>query len=911
MRRVFSATLLAVGCATLARCGVSLAQITLVPGPQRSVGRGPQFIASADFNNDGLADAAVTNVIAQAVTVLFGAPDGSFQSATLRQVGNQPRGIATGDFNGDHNPDIAVVDLNLSRVFILAGDGHGVFTPTGNFQTDRRGPVRLAVGNFDNSKGPDIVTANDTANTITTLFNLGGKQGFSPQPNIPIGRTPKAIATADFNGDGYDDIAVVRTGSAGTDEVAILLNNGLGSFQSSAPTNFVVGKGANSLTVGDFNDDGVPDIAVLNAQAIAPATFSISILLNQTTIDPHTNKPIGTGFFNVQQGTQLTCPASINLVPVTCNPRDIKTGDFDGDGFLDLVISVGTLAVNNNNQATSGFVTAFAGRGDGTFDFATQVLIGLGPREMAIGDFNGDGSPDIAVTEFTSQTVRILRSVSPPPRPNGGSCRLGTQCASTFCVDHTCCGRPSCPSGQVCSVKEFPGQCHTPDPNGKPCTDPSQCQSNACVDGACCSTQTCPDGQFCNSGQCGPPSDPGVPCTDGSQCTTGFCVDNFCCSSITCPNSQRCDVPGSEGTCTTPSAPGTPCTDPGQCQSGNCTDGVCCLSASCPTGQVCNAPGNPGVCTQAPTRTPTPTQTPTPQPTGAACAAGAECQSGNCVNNVCCGSSSCPTGQRCDITGSSGVCTPRKGIGDQCGKDSDCVTDNCDPNTSPAVCAAAKTATPTPTQTPKDPGAPCSNSIQCPDGYVCSTDERVCCTSSSCPSGQSCRLTGDCETPPTATPTLTPKQGPGQQCDPSNPDVCASGLFCTNDVCCDEQNCPDPSRCDIFQSEGTCAPQLQQGDPCAKNTDCEDPLICTFDPINNQYECNPPPEPTPTFPPFTPPPTDPGPLIHTSRSGGCSIGRGPDGSQLWLFGVVPLALWLRRRHVQQVRVRSTERGRHQ
>ena len=917
MRRGFCATLLVVGCAILALRSVCLGQITLIPGPERSVPRGPQFAATADFNKDGYADMVISDTIADKVTVLFGSPDGSFESAVDRSVGTLLRGVATADFNSDGNPDFCVVDVDLSRVFILAGNGDGTFNPTGNFLTARKGPYGVAVGNFDNKNGPDIVTANGAANSLTTLFNLGRNSGFAAQPNIAIGKIPKPVGSADFNSDGLDDIVTVNTGQAGTDQLTIDLNS-VGSFQSSVPTNFVVGKGARALTIADFNGDGIPDVAVLNSQAVAPNTFSISILINQTILGAN-NKPIGTGFFNVQQGTQITCPPKINLVPVSCTPQDIESGDFDGDGFNDLVISVSTAAVGVQST-TAGFVTALAGRGDGTFDFATQVLVGVGPRQMAIADYNGDGSPDIGLTEYNQNTVRIVRSLAPPPRPNGVSCLLGSQCQSTFCVDHTCCGSPSCPAGQVCSVPEFAGQCHTPNPDGGQCTSGAQCASGFCIDGACCSTSSCPSGQYCNTGQCGPPADPGAPCTDPSQCSSNFCVDGFCCTTATCPANETCNIPGSEGTCTAQSDPGSPCTAPGQCTSGFCVDGVCCLSQSCPSGQVCNVPTSPGQCVVAPTRTSTPTRTPTatatppPQPTGASCSTGAQCQSTFCVNNTCCSSTSCPTGQRCDISSSPGTCQPQKGIGDQCAKDTDCISGNCDPTNE--TCQAPKTATPTVTPTPRNPGAPCSNSNQCPDGYVCSTDERVCCTSASCASGESCKVSGsegDCTALPTATatPTVTPTLGSGgQACDPNNPAACASG-FCTNNVCCDEASCIDPDRCDIYGSEGVCSPPSQEGDPCQKNTDCEDPLICAFDPFSNQFVCTVPPQPTPTFIPFTPAPTAPGPIVNTSRSGGCSIGSGPNDSQLWVLSVMPLALWLRRRRLQRVRIRSGERWRRQ
>ena len=256
------------------------------------------------------------------------------------------------------------------------------------------------------------------------------------------------------------------------------------------------------------------------------------------------------------------------------------------------------------------------------------------------------------------------------------------------------------------------------------------------------------------------------------------------------------------------------------------------------------------------------------------------------------------------------MCTATKGMGGQCSNDTDCTSGNC----AGGQCGAVKTATPTATQTPKDPGAPCSTSSQCPDGYFCSTDERVCCTSESCPTGESCKVAdspGDCTIKPTVTPTPTPLPTAvptGGPC--TSPDVCDTG-FCTDGVCCDSDTCLDPDRCDIFGTEGTCAPPLLEGDECEKNTDCEDPLICAFNPVSNRFECTAPPEPTPTLIPFTPVSTPLPPIVHTSRSGGCSIGGGADGSQAWVLCVLPFALWLRRRHLQRVRVRTDERGLHQ
>ena len=99
------------------------------------------------------------------------------------------------------------------------------------------------------------------------------------------------------------------------------------------------------------------------------------------------------------------------------------------------------------------------------------------------------------------------------------------------------------------------------------------------------------------------------------------------------------------------------------------------------------------------------------------------------------------------------------------------------------------------------------------------------------------RVTARIKPTPTSTPTPLPTAVPtGGPC--TSPDVCDTG-FCTNNVCCDSDTCLDPDRCDIFGTEGTCAPPLLEGDPCLKNTDCEDPLICAFDPMQQPASCAP------------------------------------------------------------------------
>jgi hypothetical protein len=547
---------------------------------------------------------------------------------------------------------------------------------------------------------------------------------------------------------------------------------------------------------------------------------------------------------------------------------------------------------------------------------------------MAVGDFTGHGNgvKDIAVTEYSGNTVRILRNVPPPPKPAGWACISDDQCQTGLhCVDHTCCALPdnalSCPSGQFCNIPGNLGTCSLPGPNGNPCDSTQQCQSPYCVGGFCCSAASCPSGEYCNSGDCAAPAPSGSPCSEDEQCVSGYCVNDVCCSAR-CLSSQACDIPGFEGQCTTLLLLGTACTNPDQCASGFCADGVCCDQvAYCPEGQACNLAGSPGECAYLPTatptstRTPTPTLTPTPVPIGGPCSAGTTlCYSPNlCVDGICCSTTCDPSqGLHCNITNFVGTCHVQLQDTSPCGLNTDCVSGYCLTPT-PAASGtpgmgkcAEPPPTPTPTQTrtptPLSAGDPCFVTSQCPSPLVCSADEHVCCMSSQCPTGQSCKLPGSlgwCTPIPTATatPTATPTVTPTP---------------------CDEASCEAQGqgwRCDITGYVG-CSPPLAIGTPCAKTNDCEAALICNPDTGLCDYNSTPTVPPLPTATPTC------GPSqviingvcaeVHVSRSGGCSIGdpsaRGTAapvtsaaGTDIWLVALLPLALGIRRLGRQEAR----------
>src|SRR5262249_30897533 len=140
-----------------------------------TVGFGPQAVAVGDFNNDGVADLAVADASAGTVSILLGKGDGTFQAAqgyASGASGDQPQSIAVGDFNGDGAADLAVTNLLSSTVSVLLGNGNGTFQAPQGYTVGSL-PYSVAVGDFNGDGIPDLAVTNYLDNTVSILLGPG------------------------------------------------------------------------------------------------------------------------------------------------------------------------------------------------------------------------------------------------------------------------------------------------------------------------------------------------------------------------------------------------------------------------------------------------------------------------------------------------------------------------------------------------------------------------------------------------------------------------------------------------------------------------------------------------------------------------------------------------------------------
>ena len=343
--------------------------------PNRSTYSVPQYpysVVLGDFNGDGKPDIAVTCYDDPGqVSVLLGNNDGTFQSHLDTTTGTYPSAIAAGDFNADGKLDLVVIETltSSSALATLLGNGDGTFQNNIS-QTIPCCSGSIAVGDFNGDGKLDLAVVIYGINSVFVFLGNGDGSFAAPVQYAtgPIQGSPPYhnVLAADFKGDGKLGLAVTTDNG-----VSILLGKGDGTF---LPHQDILA-GQQMLAIADFNGDGKPDLVVVTGSGL------ISVALGN-----------GDGTFQLASGFQI---------PSVLNTQSVVVGDFNSDGKLDLAFA----------SQSSEVATILLGNGDGTFsrhiDYAAGS-VGSNVNFTVAGDFNGDGGLDLALANYSDQTVSVF-----------------------------------------------------------------------------------------------------------------------------------------------------------------------------------------------------------------------------------------------------------------------------------------------------------------------------------------------------------------------------------------------------------------------------------------------------------------------------------------------------------------------
>jgi hypothetical protein len=374
----------------------SAAAIVLSPafGSPYATGGEGEMLETVDLNRDGRSDVVLATK--GGARVMLASPLGQL-APVLGSPFSAPESswIADADVNGDGITDLLSASVSANDASVLLGTGSGAFTPTfeSPFEVESQtNPTSVAVADFNGDGHPDLAFADcgapchGSGEPRVSIYLGDGSGHFTPAAGSPFAvglERTSTIVAADFNRDGRQDVAV-----AGKGQVAVLLGNGEGALAPALESPFATGsaEATSDIAAADLNGDGDLDVVSANSKE-----HTVSVMLGN-----------GHGGLNADSSPLPTGS--------TGAASSVAIADMDANGTPDVVVT------NEKDDPESGDVSVLLGNGRGGLVPAEGSPFSSGGEASfgRVGDFNGDGQPDVAIANGDDRSVSVLLNRDQP-----------------------------------------------------------------------------------------------------------------------------------------------------------------------------------------------------------------------------------------------------------------------------------------------------------------------------------------------------------------------------------------------------------------------------------------------------------------------------------------------------------------
>jgi len=327
---------------------------TFSVGPVLATGGLPQDCLTADLNNDGLLDIVVASSSGAFVSVFMGNGAGAFAPRVDTATPASAVCVAISDLNRDGRLDLVAGMLGPRIVSVHLGNGDGTFQKWTEFTIPAH-PMSISPADLNADGATDLVVSDYDGAMVAVLGDGAGR--LTPRGAIavfPEASSPKA-AVSDLNGDGYLDVALVRSGASG---VSVFYGNGTGEFLNRED---IPAAGGLRVALGDLNGDAIPDFVLpgalrppfvlvqLNTMGAGTAVEARAFLKDSNRPRPGAAgnnpmcariEPLNSSYMNADVNYSSLAlksngTGSVSSIAAT-QPKNVSEGDTDGNNIAEI-----------------------------------------------------------------------------------------------------------------------------------------------------------------------------------------------------------------------------------------------------------------------------------------------------------------------------------------------------------------------------------------------------------------------------------------------------------------------------------------------------------------------------------------------------------------------------------------------